>query len=117
DLPQSYPQVKEVAECLAEHLVADTTKKGLLSCLGFREQPSMQRAELIFEVPKTLGNPRTLRSIIEADVGLGYGGRHPLEARLQLARRISECIVSVHTFGLVHKNIRPETILIFENDD
>src|SRR5690606_19430995 len=39
------------------------------------------------------------------------------EARLQLARRISECVLSVHTRGLVHKNIRPETILIFENDD
>lgn len=39
-------------------------------------------------------------------------GQRPLDMRFRLAHQISEAVLSVHTLMRVHKNIRPDTILM-----
>jgi len=40
----------------------------------------------------------------------------PLDERLQIARQISKSVLLVHATDFVHKNIRPETILIVDKE-
>ena len=111
--PITIPELKGAASDLARHLVKDSPNRGILRCLGYRETP---RLELIFEVPQGLADPQTLRSLIAADADKGYGGGRPLNHRLVLAHQISEAVLSVRTAHLVHKNIRPENLLIFRRE-
>jgi serine/threonine protein kinase len=55
-------------------------------------------------------NPRSLRSILNsADVNLS------LSDRFRVAHQLATSVSYIHTYGFVHKNIRPETVLIFQN--
>ncbi|KDN33097.1 hypothetical protein RSAG8_13815, partial [Rhizoctonia solani AG-8 WAC10335] len=59
--------------------------------------------------------PRTLRSVLRHD---DDGNRPrvpevPLRVRLQLAREVANAVLFVHVAGLVHKDIRPENVLLF----
>ncbi|KAH8744862.1 hypothetical protein F5882DRAFT_525890 [Hyaloscypha sp. PMI_1271] len=90
-------------------------KKGILPILGYRLTP---RPELIFEMPAgfklpaNIGTrPQSLRAVIVADNGTP---KHPLDFRFRLARKLCEAALRVHAVELVHKNIRPETVLLFK---
>ncbi|ODM16477.1 hypothetical protein SI65_07984 [Aspergillus cristatus] len=83
---------------------------GLLKCEGVIELPdenNKSQFQFILEVPKGLSSPRTLRSI------LAEAPRCSLSHRIQLAKQLARSVMFVHTSGFVHKNIRPETILVF----
>jgi serine/threonine protein kinase len=111
---QNFSDAKEIASYLARRLAANPSNRGILRCLGYRE--TNDHLELVFEVPNELEpQPQTLRSLLADDMDndAGYGGGRPLDHRFRLAQQISEAILSVHTAQLVHKNIRPETILVF----
>jgi hypothetical protein len=110
----SVADAKESASQLARRLAAKTSERGILPCLGYRESES-NRLELVFEVPDDLDRPQTLRDLLAGDIGKGYGGGRPLDHRFRLARQVSEAVLSVHTAQLVHKNIRPEGILVFQS--
>jgi hypothetical protein len=105
-------ELKAVTSYLSCHLAKAPSNRGLLECLGYRESPNL---ELIFEVPNGIGRPQTLRSLIAADTRKGPGGGRPLDSRFLLACRLLEAVFSVHTAQLVHKNIRPETILVYQS--
>ena len=92
----------------ASSKVADVHVKGILPCLGYRMQPA---AELIFEMPEGNFNPQTLETIISTDQGIPH---HPLDFRFNLARKLAESVLKVHRAGLVHKNIRCNTILLLQ---
>ncbi|MCJ1402784.1 hypothetical protein MMC11_006005 [Xylographa trunciseda] len=47
----------------------------------------------------------------------GYAGGRPLESRYRLGLQISEAVLSVHSSNRVHKNIRPDTILMLKAHD
>ncbi|KAI9758161.1 MAG: hypothetical protein M4579_003135 [Chaenotheca gracillima] len=100
-------EMKEVASYLAGRLAKKPLRRGILKCLGYRAIP---RLELIFEVPNGLGHPRNLKSVIAA------GPYRSLNDRMHLARQISEAVLLVHRSELVHKNIRPDTVLVFPKD-
>ncbi len=87
---------------------ADVLLKGILPCLGYRMEPV---PELIFAMPEDCNNPQTLQALIAADGGVP---RHPLDFRFRLARKLCEAVLRVHVARLVHKNIRPNTILIMQ---
>lgn len=106
-------EAKEVASLLARRLAGQTLDRGILPCLGYRGRNGL---ELVFEVPKGFSQPQTLRSLLVGDVGKGYGGGRPLDHRFRLARQISEAVLAVHTAQLVHKNICPDNIVIFQRD-
>ncbi|KAH9907800.1 hypothetical protein F4778DRAFT_447686 [Xylariomycetidae sp. FL2044] len=83
--------------------------RGSLPCLGYQMEPVPQ---LVFLRPK--GTLTPLHTLIAADQD---ASRQPLDVRFQLARSLSEAVLGVHVQGLVHKNIRTDTILVVEPPD
>jgi serine/threonine protein kinase len=94
----------------------DPLKFGLLQCRGVvkvrGEQGSIVSYDFMFHTPPSLKSPQSLRKVlIDAKSGLS------LSARFHVAQQIAQSLSYVHTYGFVHKGIRPETILIFQDDD
>jgi hypothetical protein len=107
--------IREVAAIFASHSYSNASGGGILKCLGYREQD--QRAELVFELPTGARKPRMLSDAIMSDHGDPFSGSHSLDSRYRLARQLCDTVFSVFTSGLVHKNIRPNTILLAIEDD
>ncbi|KAK8044373.1 hypothetical protein PG993_004397 [Apiospora rasikravindrae] len=90
----------------SRHSEPENDLRGSLPCLGYRMEPD---PELVFLKPK--GNLMMLHNLIAADQD---EPRQPLDVRFQLARSLTEAVLGVHVQGLVHKNIRTNTILLVE---
>jgi hypothetical protein len=109
----AYARAKELGRLL------EFTKfsEGLLEFAGFRvihTSPLLDdRFQLIFTFPDTAANPRSLRGILLDPIN---SPRPPIPRnfRFVLPRKLAEAVYHVHRHNLVHKSIRPETILIFE---
>ncbi|XDG04571.1 hypothetical protein ABKA04_004186 [Annulohypoxylon sp. FPYF3050] len=86
----------------------------LLSCKGFVVEKGISSIfgspanfTLVFQVPPSLTNPRSLRHDL-------LGARlDSLSQRFSIARQLARSVTYVHVFGFVHKNIRPENVLEF----
>lgn len=93
----------------------------LLACCGIlkgsrgHESGGPDTFELLLEVPRGLDSTsaRSLRSILLGDSGTGLAEDYWLNDRIELARSIAKSVLFMHASGLVHKNIRPENIIIF----
>lgn len=61
---------------------------------------------MVFRLPPGGGTPRSLRYLL-------LNGPSPvsLSTRFDIARELAKSVTYVHSFGFVHKNIRPEAIL------
>src|SRR5690606_20196843 len=70
--------------------------------------------ELVFDFPGSLTRPKSLRQILNEAVSQRRI-RYSLSARLRLARRLARSVMFVHACAMVHKNIRPECILVFQD--
>lgn len=95
----------------------DPLSFGILRCRGvFKyaiERPGMQSpCRLVFDVLDHLVDPEYLRSSVQAD-----RGSYTLDDRFALAKQLAKSVMFIHSSGFVHKNIRPETILIFRDHD
>jgi hypothetical protein len=106
--------VRNMARILAE---VDPLTFGLLKCRGVikasRSSASLEPLtdfKFIFDVPKPLSNPQSLRAVLLSETA------YPLDERLGLAKKLTSSILFVHTVNFVHKNIRPETIIVFQNE-
>jgi serine/threonine protein kinase len=87
---------------------------GLLSCKGVVEHRRLQNQQniftMVFRIPREFSEPRNLRSwLLDGD------GGHSLSDRFRIATQIAKSVGYVHTFGFIHKNVLPETILIFKS--
>lgn len=102
--------IQEVASILESSPYWNTTGGGVLKCLGYREES--KNVELIFELPETTKKPQMLSDIIAAGQGKRNGGGHPLDHKIRLALQLCDTVFAVFTFGLVHKSIRSDTILL-----
>ncbi|KAL3451210.1 hypothetical protein BJX65DRAFT_304616 [Aspergillus insuetus] len=85
----------------------------LLQCLGVtrtRDQVTRRATSLhfVFKMPKSLHCPKSLRQLLLSS------GSPSLTSRLSLARDLATSISYIHVLDFVHKNIRPETALVFE---
>ena len=89
---------------------------GLLSCKGVVEQGRSQNQHngfiMVFRVPREYSEPRSLRSWL-----LSGETDHSLSDRFRIATQMAQSVGYVHTFGFVHKNVMPETILIFKSSE
>lgn len=108
--PRILDEVLETLLYLALHLprhpFPDT---GILRCLGYRNQPG---PELIFEIPRAYSRPQTLRRFLER--GSDNGSRRISKSeQLRFAYQISTAIFNTQEVGLIHKNVRPDSILVF----
>lgn len=101
------------AEALAKTLYhIEDGAFGLLSCRGIvkRKDPETGRLasiNLIFRMPGDDAEPSSLRHL------LGQQPPASLTHVLDIARQLAKAVSFVHTCDFVHKNIRPETILVF----
>ncbi|KAL4885913.1 hypothetical protein BJY04DRAFT_214110 [Aspergillus karnatakaensis] len=88
---------------------SDPWQFGLLRCRGYMIGPGFPgKFNLVFDIPSTVSNPRTLRDL------LLHRQPHALNQRFQLAKQLVRSIMFVHTSGFVHKGIRPDTIVVFQ---
>ncbi|KAI0970292.1 hypothetical protein F4678DRAFT_436380 [Xylaria arbuscula] len=97
---------------LAQRLQFMDVPDGLLKLAGFHELAN-RRYKLVFPYPKGWTNPRSFRNILLDEVNQA---RPPIPRnyRFVLPRKFAEAVYHVHLQNLVHKCIRPESILLFE---
>jgi hypothetical protein len=100
--------VRDLARLLSK---VDPGTFGLLRCHGVIQVPDKNQFDFVFGIPPAVQNPRSLRD------HLLVGTPHALDERIRLAKQLVRSVMFVHTAGFVHKNIRPETIIIFESGD
>jgi hypothetical protein len=110
-------EVRNLARILAE---VDPSTFGLLKCRGVIKTanakslppwgPPLSDFKFIFNIPPQLSNPQSLRTVLLSRTS------YSLDERLDLAKRLASSILFVHTVQFVHKNIRPETVIIFQNE-
>ncbi|KAI4635435.1 uncharacterized protein J4E87_000386 [Alternaria ethzedia] len=118
--PGAKPQIlKRNVRDLVRKLQADKPHSfGLLKCKGFvAESVQVGLGEnlsltMVFREPPASQNPRSLREMLLASSTCVSTTR-----RLHIARDLARSIGYVHTFGFVHKNVRPESVLVFDDAD
>ncbi|USP82466.1 P-type cation-transporting [Curvularia clavata] len=118
--PGAKPQIlKRNVRDLVQKLQADDPNTfGLLKCKGFvAELVSAGLIQnlsitLVFRNPPASHDLKSLRDIL-----LHTPASTSITRRLEIARDLAKSVSYVHTFGFVHKNIRPESIIIFNRDN
>jgi hypothetical protein len=108
-----YQSVKKCTLDLARRLQHNEPYTfGILACKGFVAGSNSADPSLImvFRNPPASDSPRSLRELL-----ITTDASTSTSKRLEIARDIAKAIGYVHTFGFVHKNIRPETVLVFEH--
>ena len=102
--------VCEIAGVLAS---VNSLSMGLLKCRGFRKLSATSLTppnfQLVFDVPLGFHSPKSLRQRLQEEKD------STLDERFHLAQSLARAVLFVHTAGFVHKNIRPETILLFSD--
>lgn len=107
--------VRHLACVLAQ---VDPCTFGLLKCKGVvRPKGGSNLAvpqsapifKFIFSIPPKLTEPKSLREVLLSKV------RYPLDEQLGLAKKMANSVLFVQTADFVHKNIRPETIIVFKD--
>jgi hypothetical protein len=118
--PCAKPQIlkRNVRDLVRKLQVDEPYTFGLLKCKGFVAESVSAglvghlSLTLVFREPPASHNPRSLRDIL-----LNTPTNSSITQRLHLARNLAKAIGYVHTFGFVHKNVRPESVLIFDRGD
>ena len=107
----------ESAVALARTLQFFNASNGLLELIGFQVlSPSPLTDSVfryIFAFPDKFLNPRSLRDVLLDPVNRPTPPI-PRNFRFVLPRKLAESLYQVHRQNLVHKCIRPESILLFE---
>jgi len=117
DIGRTTKEVCNLARVLNK---VDPATFGLLKCQGVIKGSEVIKDILgstkilptftfVFEISSKLSNPRSLRSILQ------QVEPYALNERFELARKLTHSILYVHTARFVHKNIRPETIVVFKD--
>jgi hypothetical protein len=93
---------------------ADPSVMGLLGCDGYSAEPIKYRFALRFQYPAGKTNPHTLHHLLIYKSNKSPGIRHSVSDRINLARKLTSAVLYLHSCDVVHKNIRPAHILIFD---
>jgi len=103
--------VRNLARILS---AVEPMKFGILACHGVIKicnPPSkIERFQFVFSIPDSLHTPQSLRELLIT------GRPYPLGDCFQLATQLARSVLFVHTANFVHKNIRPETIIVFQTE-
>jgi serine/threonine protein kinase len=106
---------KDIRDLARKLSYTDPITFGLLNCYGVvRKVDSTTRRPtsfcFVFRTPEGMSDPCSLRgSLISSDAD------HSLSDRFKMAKELAKSVSGIHTYGFVHKNIRPETILTFRD--
>ncbi|KAL8382590.1 hypothetical protein RB595_006393 [Gaeumannomyces hyphopodioides] len=104
--------VRDIAAILHH---ADPRLMGILRCDGFQYDQLQNRFELHFPFPQGLTDPRTLSGLLSDPSNPQV--KHPLNQRITLAKSIVTAVFVLHSAGFVHKQIRPDNVVVFERKD
>jgi hypothetical protein len=115
DSGQAYDCAKDLARTLQ---TVKSSGEGILELAGFQTMspPSAlarDRFRFVFHYPEKHVNPRSLRDILLDPINQPRPAI-PRNYRFILPKRLAETVYQVHRHNLVHKCIRPESILLFE---
>jgi hypothetical protein len=92
----------------------DPARFSMLQCSGAqrkRSEAGSLRYELVFRFPENAsGEPTSLATLI----GSAKFKQHSLSERLKIAQQLTRAVCYVHALDFVHKNIRPESVLAFQ---
>lgn len=100
--------VSKVAQILAA-AGSQALQTHVLQSVGYAYLPAPKREiQLFLKYPTGLDMPKTLRW------ALTMMPLPPINTRLKLCRQLATAVFYTHTSGLVHKSIRPESILVFQ---
>lgn len=88
----------------------------LLRCHGVVRTKDQSRKQIlsydfIFNMPEDCARPQSLRSHLLSQVEC------PLSDKMNLAKQLATSINYIHVLDFVHKNVRPETVLIFQSNE
>lgn len=106
---------KDTIVDLVRSLQLRTTGKGILHLAGFQTISDFH-FRLVFKFPENRAAPRSLRDILLDPINIPVPPI-PRNYRFILPRRLAEAVYHVHQQNLVHKCIRPESILLFEPEE
>lgn len=118
--PAKYQLVKKDTRDLARRLQHNEPQTfGLLSCKGFVVEQTPSSLDpgpqvtftMVFRAPFPSASPPRPRSL--RDLLLNGPRPSSLSTRFEIARELAKSVSYVHSFGFVHKNIRPESVLRF----
>lgn len=106
---------KDVRDLARKLSHADPFTFSLLNCWGIMKvmDPAKENVtsfDFVFRFPEGLEKPRSLRSIL-----ISGDGNLSLSDRFKVAQQLATSVSYIHTYGFVHKSIRPETVLIFQS--
>lgn len=106
--------IRDIARVLSQ---ANPMKFGIMTCRGVVESTDsgVGMFKFVFEIPDHLNTPRSLRSLLVDSRGQRRPP-YPLSERFELAKRLARSVMFVHSSNMVHKNIRPDTIVIFQDE-
>lgn len=94
-----------------------------LTCIGLFDDFRRRRYGVVFQLPNNLEEldlndgklddfkPTSLKGLIRCANGIDEA--HALGARFELARKLVNTVVVLHTCGWLHKNICPDNVLFF----
>ena len=89
-----------------------------LPCLGYQETAKPGKFLILFRVPDFVERFGTVKSFSTLYARLNSEGYRPsLQERFRLAKAICSAILHLHCWGWVHKDIRPENIILISHPD
>ncbi|KAK3402489.1 hypothetical protein B0T20DRAFT_316298, partial [Sordaria brevicollis] len=97
---------------------------GLLPCKGLvkhARNPTQPRRDItmVFKFPPQYNTVNSLRGLLletQAQTGFAETPQGRID-RLAMAKHLVKAVLSVHLYDMVHKNIRPETLVCFSTAD
>jgi len=106
-------QAKSFVRGLARLLSSpEISNLSLLRCLGILEldghPPKTRQYQYIFGLPPQDSPPSSLRAIL-------VESSPSLDVKVDLAKSLAKALTSLHAADFIHKNIRPETIIVLES--
>lgn len=106
--------IRDIGTILAQ---VDPMTFGILTCYGVIKSTDdgVSDFKFVFEIPDRLRNPCSLRSLLAISTNK-QRPTYPLNERFELAKRLARSVMFVHSSNLVHKNIRPDTVVIFHDE-
>ena len=111
DVAGSYEAFRQLTEKIKR---PEMPAINLLQCRGIVHSSDFQSSNtfaMLFKIPSGLSCPRSLRELLmECDSSF------PLRHRFMIARQLAKSVMSIHSLKLVHKNVRPETIIVLSKD-
>jgi hypothetical protein len=111
----AYADIKDLGRILG----ALGESEGVLSFAGFQILPQTFPADLsiklVFLFPKNYSHPRSLRDLLLTTQDTPTSTGVPRNFRFILPKQLARAVFSVHSRNLVHKDIRPETLLHFDD--